>query len=166
MQPFAAYGKDAGKSSGLASRCRACVRAYEAANKATIDKKHREWVKRNPDRVKAINDAWSARHPGRVQELHRLWAKRNPHTVRAHDHRKIALRKKAPYHEVTADDVEYIGIISGDPCSYCGERSGTVDHVVPLSRGGSNCWQNLAPACLSCNSSKSNRPLLLWMLTA
>jgi len=28
----------------------------------------------------------------------------------------------------------------------------TLDHVIPLHRGGTNDWDNLRPACRSCNS--------------
>lgn len=30
----------------------------------------------------------------------------------------------------------------------------TADHIVPLSRGGTNTWDNLQALCLSCNSAK------------
>src|SRR3990167_667290 len=44
--------------------------------------------------------------------------------------------------------------------------SATIDHVVPLSRGGSHTRENLQAAHLSCNSSKGNRiggPSNLWV---
>lgn len=46
-------------------------------------------------------------------------------------------------------------------CVRCKKRWGghtTIcpDHVVPLSRGGTNTIDNIQPLCLSCNSSKSN----------
>jgi 5-methylcytosine-specific restriction endonuclease McrA len=52
-------------------------------------------------------------------------------------------------------------------CQYCGknakelgQRSGlTRDHVVPLSRGGTNTWENCTTACSSCNWEKADRPL-------
>jgi 5-methylcytosine-specific restriction endonuclease McrA len=49
-------------------------------------------------------------------------------------------------------------------CAYCGGKTRlTVDHIVPLALGGSHSIDNAVPACLSCNSSKGARPLLIWM---
>jgi hypothetical protein len=46
-------------------------------------------------------------------------------------------------------------IIWSGPCAYCGDEAQLqVDHVIPLSRGGTNDRANLAPACKSCNMDK------------
>src|SRR5439155_196823 len=43
-------------------------------------------------------------------------------------------------------------------CAYCWqEKKLTIDHVIPLSRGGSNFIENIVPACQSCNSTKYNK---------
>lgn len=44
-------------------------------------------------------------------------------------------------------------------CQYCGKKSTnlTIDHVVPRSRGGTDCWENLVAACVRCNNVKGNR---------
>ena len=44
-------------------------------------------------------------------------------------------------------------------CQYCGSRDQplSIDHVVPRSRGGSDTWENVTTACLSCNVRKGNR---------
>lgn len=50
-------------------------------------------------------------------------------------------------------------------CQYCGRQSFelkprealTRDHLIPLSRGGTNEWTNVVTACSSCNTRKSNR---------
>jgi 5-methylcytosine-specific restriction endonuclease McrA len=46
-------------------------------------------------------------------------------------------------------------------CLYCGGRFTrgelTRDHVVPLSRGGADCWENVVSACLHCNVRKGGR---------
>lgn len=38
-----------------------------------------------------------------------------------------------------------------------GEDSATIDHFVPLSRGGTNALDNLVPACRSCNGAKGSQ---------
>lgn len=50
----------------------------------------------------------------------------------------------------------------GKACVYCGELATTVDHVVPLVRGGTNYEGNLVPCCKSCNSSKAGRMVVEW----
>lgn len=49
-------------------------------------------------------------------------------------------------------------------CAYCGEKPERLDpdHVVPLSRGGTDTPSNLLPACMLCNSSKCAMTLPEW----
>ena len=47
-------------------------------------------------------------------------------------------------------------------CAYCPNPADTIDHVVPLVRGGTNYEGNLAPACRRCNSSKSGYTVVEW----
>ena len=46
-------------------------------------------------------------------------------------------------------------------CQYCGAQPGktnlTIDHVLPRSRGGESCWENVVSACGPCNRRKGNR---------
>lgn len=44
-------------------------------------------------------------------------------------------------------------------CVYCGSQSEHIDHVIPVSRGGTNDEGNLVAACASCNLTKSDRLL-------
>ena len=45
-------------------------------------------------------------------------------------------------------------------CVYCGDISKEVDHIVPISRGGTNELSNLVASCTHCNRVKSDRTLL------
>lgn len=58
-------------------------------------------------------------------------------------------------------------------CWYCGrkfttlgaqeEDSFTIDHIIPLDKGGSRVdINNLVPACQACNYSKGNKRLEVW----
>lgn len=50
-------------------------------------------------------------------------------------------------------------------CQYCGRHRRqlrnrqflTRDHVLPVSRGGANVWQNVVTACSPCNNRKGNQ---------
>ncbi|GBF95382.1 hypothetical protein Rsub_07810 [Raphidocelis subcapitata] len=43
----------------------------------------------------------------------------------------------------------------GHACQYCGSRSNlTLDHVLPVCRGGRNSWDNLVACCHGCNQRK------------
>ncbi|KAL0693560.1 hypothetical protein Bca4012_060740 [Brassica carinata] len=43
-------------------------------------------------------------------------------------------------------------------CQYCTSRENlTIDHVIPISRGGEWTWQNLVAACSRCNSKKGQK---------
>lgn len=48
-------------------------------------------------------------------------------------------------------------------CQYCGKKLKTeqlnLDHVLPLSRGGKNTWNNVVCSCLRCNFRKANKTL-------
>eukprot|EP00252_Welwitschia_mirabilis_P003977 TRINITY_DN14089_c0_g1_i1.p1 TRINITY_DN14089_c0_g1~~TRINITY_DN14089_c0_g1_i1.p1 ORF type:complete len:276 (+),score=43.14 TRINITY_DN14089_c0_g1_i1:206-1033(+) len=45
-------------------------------------------------------------------------------------------------------------------CQYCrSTKDLTVDHVLPVSRGGKWTWENLVTACSECNSRKGNKTL-------
>ncbi len=57
-------------------------------------------------------------------------------------------------------------------CLYCGGRLSpallTRDHVIPMSRGGADRWENVVTACRACNQRKDDRTLeeLGWALLA
>ena len=61
-------------------------------------------------------------------------------------------------------------VLQGGRCYYCREPvaldKATLDHIIPLSRGGSNLRTNLAVACFPCNHRKGsavwrNEPITL-----
>lgn len=62
-------------------------------------------------------------------------------------HRKpLALRKP------------WIGEMRKQPCHYCGEPSGTLDHKLPKSKGGETSPSNCVPACGPCNQFRGTMP--------
>lgn len=68
--------------------------------------------------------------------------------IRAERNKARALRKTRWWQQKT----------SSGTCHYCGRQVGikklTMDHVIPLSRGGRSTKGNLVPCCKSCNTAK------------
>jgi len=53
----------------------------------------------------------------------------------------------------------------GEACQYCGKTAlaGEADHILPLSKGGSDTLDNLVWACSECNAQKKDMTLREWV---
>ena len=49
-------------------------------------------------------------------------------------------------------------------CQYCSNefirKDLTLDHVLPLSKGGKTNWSNIVAACMRCNTAKGNKTIM------
>jgi 5-methylcytosine-specific restriction endonuclease McrA len=86
------------------------------------------------------------------------WKRNNPDAVKAHTHLRRA-RAKAAEGRFTATDVKRIFDEQHGQCCACGAGFDIVgyhiDHVVPLSKGGSNYPENIQLLCPTCNTRKA-----------
>lgn len=147
------YTKNSRRRDGLMPECKACrkklaARRYQT-NRTIILESNAKWREENAEHMNALNSAW---------------ARNNPEKTRAKRARRRSL-ELAFMSSVDKDiSIEYRKAIKADPCKYCRRQddSMTVDHVVPLSKNGTDHWFNLVPACQSCNSSKGNKTLEEW----
>lgn len=129
--------------------------------------KRRYWL--DPDKYREASKRWRSLNPEKEQAARqnavvsgksaarlREWRKNNPHKRKAQEYRRRALLTDAPgcaSGEQIAARVE----MWGGKCWLCLKVADTIDHVIPLSRGGSNWPSNLRPACKSCNSRKHTK---------
>lgn len=84
--------------------------------------------------------------------------------MKAKKRRDYARRKGAivPHRPVTANDWLEIQARHNHRCAYCGKQTIlTMDHVIPVSKGGKHVKENIVPACLSCNARKNNKLIRL-----
>lgn len=89
-----------------------------------------------------------------------LWRKLNPDRVRDYgkisDHKRRACKIGAGG-SFTRNEWNKLKKNFNYRCAYCRRKKKlTVDHIIPLSKGGTNYIDNIIPACRSCNSKKSN----------
>lgn len=78
-------------------------------------------------------------------------------------------RKRSGEGNYTTQEAAALLEAQGEKCFYCQEqlevgRNRTLDHILSLSRGGSNSIANQVYACRRCNSSKSGKTLAEWLV--
>lgn len=98
----------------------------------------------------------------------REYRKRHPEETRAKSRRERQRRNEAPGFCTDAQWQARVDFF-GHRCYLCGcdwdallSKDQTVEHVIPLSKGGTNWPANLRPACRYCNSSKSAKEMKPW----
>lgn len=72
----------------------------------------------------------------------------------------LELLTAKPWHKLTPGQRRLftLGWRDGFVCRGCGaEKLLTIDHIIPLSLGGSDAEDNLQILCVSCNGRKGNR---------
>ena len=122
----------------------------------------REWKKNNPDRVRAYAQKYYGAHSKEYKERAYQWRDRNPEEHASHQHRNKARRRALMENALCASctpSLERATLAKwyGDKCLYCGGAFEDIEHFIPLSKGGMHCWNNLVPACKSCNTSKGGK---------
>lgn len=66
---------------------------------------------------------------------------------------RMVYKNRVPYSK------KNVFIRDGFKCMYCGSKQKhlTIDHVIPISRGGKTKFDNCVAACRGCNNYKGNR---------
>ncbi len=106
-----------------------------------------------------------AENSAHLAEYKRHWQAQNPDKRRAKDQRRRG-RKVEAGGTFTDADIQRIYNRQEGLCAYChAPLNGVyhIDHIQPLSRGGSNWPENLACACAYCNQSKGAKTLDEWL---
>lgn len=153
----------------------------EVRERAKAAAKHRR-TQRDPEELRKEHAAWLAANPGKTREYYlRGIARLSPEDrkEKGQQHReKYRFQRQAGMAAYNARRQGADGIISNDHlfnlhkwqdhcCFYCREslsQKDTIEHVVPLARGGSNNPWNVVLVCGSCNSRKSSKIFMLeWV---
>lgn len=90
------------------------------------------------------------------QVYHRNYVKNNPDNIAHLKARYYASRRDAEGSH-TLDEWNNLKNKFNNKCAMCAEeRKLTKDHVIPISKGGSDYIGNIQPLCRNCNSKKHN----------
>jgi 5-methylcytosine-specific restriction endonuclease McrA len=88
-----------------------------------------------------------------------VWKVRSPsQVIEVPEHIRLTIKGKERAWRVPPVNRREVLRRDHHTCQYCGSTHNlTLDHVVPLSRGGSHSWDNVVTACERCNQRKGNR---------
>lgn len=157
---------------------------YYKENVERISKREKSARLANPEHKRELGKAWRLAHPERAREMsrddyakhkekrkaaHALWRINNPTSLHRTDHARRARKRNAPSEPYTVQQI--LGLYGTD-CHLCGEpidlnaprsqrfpgweRGLHLDHVIPLSKGGSNLISNVKPSHGKCNIAKKD----------
>lgn len=132
---------------------------YRAAHREESRERSAAWREANPERQRQGTQAWYAAHADQVREYKRRYRVANRDKIRALNNKRKAQQRNVEVNDLTAQEWTEIKALFKHRCAYCGSKPVvlTMDHVVPLSKGGHHTASNIVPACQSCNSRKNDR---------
>lgn len=133
---------------------------YNAKNRA----KYRKDIERSRERTKANAQRYRDANRDLVNERARAYFHANPEVNRARAHvrrARLAGVEAVPYSRTDIFERD------GWTCQLCGDpidpaetiraRTATIDHIVPISKGGPDTFENAQAAHMGCNSRKRDR---------
>lgn len=150
--------------------------AKQKEGEARRAKARQKWRDANPEYAKAYTKEWKKRNPEQYKNQRRKWREDNPtydkewlqtakgKAVKQRGNIARQIRLCNVVNTLTSQEwidklIEY-----NFKCAYCGVTFDdidvpTIDHIVPISKGGDNTKDNVVPACQSCNSKKGTKIL-------
>lgn len=130
-------------------RCDKCWFSYEKTRRSVYRVPYTEWDEERKRKFNEYRNKWWKSLP---QERRRMLTKNK------HVKREYRTKQKLDYREW-----ENLKLYYGNRCLCClraePEIRLTVDHIVPISRGGKHEIANLQPLCLPCNISKFTKTI-------
>jgi 5-methylcytosine-specific restriction endonuclease McrA len=156
-----------------------CLRDFAPSNFHPLQKccskkcSTRAWTLKNQDKHSAANRKYDVIHSDRVSSrrkaqyqavkynvLSRMktWYLANTEKAIAKANRRRAMKAGAFGEHYTRKQFKDLCDQTGDVCLCCKQaKKLEADHVVPLSKGGSDAINNIQPLCQYCNDSKGTK---------
>lgn len=185
-QEISQFSKSKSGKNGLARWCKLCFKLYNSNRYKANPEKYREtalkWKRENLARYRELTANWRIANKSKIKQ----WAADNQDRLaknsrkayyrnveasrlkgRIAQQRRRALVRTTQVEQITLEIWDSILKFWHGLCAYCLQPSTnlTMEHIIPLSRGGCHVVSNLVPACRRCNLSKGNKLVSEWLPT-
>lgn len=181
-KPMEAFHKNDTYKSGRASTCIECRHALDKILRQTEEYKAGKLAYARTEKARAAKRRYRISEAGKEVQRRGNQKYNETEKGKAANERKqkkyartergkaksraMCAKRRALKLGVTVEPVNESAIYEkfDNMCVYCGSREDLgLDHVVALTRGGKHSMDNLVVACRSCNSSKGNSRLDVWL---
>jgi 5-methylcytosine-specific restriction endonuclease McrA len=160
-RPASEFGRWTGSRDGLKPRCNACRRADYARNREQILREKADYYARNADSIRRKKAEYREELKSGVRSV--VYVKPLEHRLMriiANKMRDRGAPESHIFHVTMADARRLLA----QPCSVCGTRDElTVDHIIPISRGGVHAIGNLQMLCAFHNRQKHQKVMTVWL---
>jgi 5-methylcytosine-specific restriction endonuclease McrA len=137
------------RADGLRTHCKDC------------SKLQFQLIKPSKKQRAASSKKWADNNRDFVRQTDKNYKQKNPQKVLSAIHKRNAQKRNNGVFKIL--DKELLKL-KNSSCFYCDERELiTMDHIIPLSKGGNHSIGNLISACSRCNSSKNNKLLIEFL---
>ena len=138
--------------SGLSSRCKTC----ESQRSKIRYKKFKKEIKEKAKIYRIENYA-------RRLEIERKCRSKNKERLRPSKNARQSIRNRTVQSGTYLILDKELNKIYNSPCFNCGStKDQSLDHIIPISKGGSHSSGNIMTLCLKCNISKKSKLLVEW----
>lgn len=145
------------------------MKVYNSKHKEINNKRSKKYHLDNIDKRKESGREWYKKNKKHANRLSKLWKKNNKKSISTYNRkRRNLLYNTTGSH--TEKEWQSKKMKYNNCCAYCGINEDilknkyndkkwhklTRDHIIPISKDGTDYINNIVPSCITCNSIKNN----------
>lgn len=186
FKPVTDFYKKSKAKDGLTYRCKSCLavqsheyhqrnkdicrdrlNSWREQNREYVRERDKEYRKTRPDIEFAKQKRYRDTHKDKLYIKGKNYRENNREYFRAKYKERADTVKNTSDGSVTQEFCNQLLEAQHYKCAYCGcdltDKNRNIDHIIPLSRGGTHTADNIHFVCVDCNMSKGNKLESEWI---